>query len=296
MQLPRAWQRVSVASAVEAPSATRDEHHQQIVNAALEGLVEVIQASERLGARPISWSATLSVAELCAQDGTDGLVLLREVERDHEIVLRHVPDPGAEAPTWRHTAHRSSRLFTSWTLFNAQGQILDRLDHVATVGRWHGDGEDETQAAEALPDEVDIDTELAFSAGAAYARRVVPTVGETQRSYFVRGDPRFGFAHAALRSGDWDAALARWRAVANDPGVSAPIQARALHNQAVYYELHGHPRQALSHVERAVALGQAPPRTLRYRDALRASWRFHRRLRSTTPRSASETNPTPEVP
>lgn len=179
------------------------------------------------------------------------------------------------AGTW--TATRTARVGVSWELRARDGRVLDALDDVSVVDRWSSEADSPEGAAAAVVDGEQAAASLYWSAGAAYARRIVPLEVDVTRRVTVRGDPRLRQGHYALRAGALDDAVRLWSEVARS-APSAAIRARALHDLAVAFEIRGDLHRALDHADRSLAARDTAG-TARYREALARSVAAARTLR-----------------
>ncbi len=188
------------------------------------------------------------------------------------------------------SADRSGEVETTWTTWSASGEQLDALPSaIILAGRPPSDvgetdvGETPTPTREqgetTVPALPSSPAELGYSAGAAYARRMLPIVSGVTRPYFVRGDRRLQQVWLPVRVGDWSTAERSWREVLADPSVPAGVRARARHNLALRYEVLGRYHLAWREIAHAIEL-HAHPRTARYQAALAEALSRHRVLRT----------------
>ena len=258
VELPRDVLRVGLVSDVDPmhlPAGTR---------AAMEGFVA--RASDgSVGVVP------------GAASGVDAVVRLTALERGYasDGFTRTDVDPSTGDTEDVPVVWLDGWVKTSWVVEDPDGTELDRLEGVYTVERWaREDGDTDV----VMPSEDAALVELAFSAGAAYASRIVPIQASYQRQWFASGDPRLAASRLAVQAGDWRSAARWWREVESDPSSSPRVRARALHDLALYWEVRGNLHQAVLHIERAAAYHDNP-RILRYRSVLRDQAARQRTLR-----------------
>ncbi len=185
-----------------------------------------------------------------------------------------IAEPVTVLPSADVTWH--GRVHLSWIVEKCDAERIEAVDAATVAGSRTVSAPTAEEARRGLPDGL-LD-ELVRSSGHALGRRLVPTSGAVSRRWFRTGDPRLRLAGVAVREGHWEAAVAKWSAIVDDPAASDRARARAWHDLAVHHEAKGQYPRAYQAIESA-SRASASPAILRYRQALERTWTEVRSLR-----------------
>lgn len=172
-------------------------------------------------------SAVFASGGVAAEDGGYSVVL-DAVRYQDRVVAEQSHSPPAMV--------REGLVRTTWRVVGPDGAVVDALDDVGTTARWVSSGETLAEAQATLIGADAAARELAASAGAAMAHRLIGLRRIVRRRVYGGGALRVGAR--ALRAGDVDHALVLLHRLAE--GTADPrLAARAHHDLAVAHEMAG---------------------------------------------------------
>jgi hypothetical protein len=245
------------------------EGDRDATSAAVDGLVRVLgetgrfEVTEiRLDGRKVDENlfggamAPKQVVKMCEKQGCDAIVAIDALDTDTTASIT----PIRTSAGLDYDGRADTTLAATFRVYDADGALKDesrvRTGSTATV-----DGADtQAEAAAAVAVTPQLQVDLAWDAGAEYARRISPHAVVDTRRLYVTGhkDLREAWDHA--RAGDWKGAQRIWTALARTG--DEKDAAKATYNLAVVRERRGKLDEARTLARDAAAdLGSSRART-----------------------------------
>jgi hypothetical protein len=224
-------------------------------------LVEVLENSPRfnvVSAANIHSESNLFDKELrwpvarkiCATLGCEGIVALEAFDSDSFVEITHEKYTdtvdGKQVSKVRHIAQRETTVHVAWRLYDTIDRVVvdDKRDHKER-NSWRKTGPTPDAARAALPSQVHTIENVAYGSGKKYGARIAPIYISVSRTYYGGNkSDRLKSAKSYVKVGEWEEARKIWQEIV-DTETDGPLKAMALHNIAVYHEVHGELKKAL---------------------------------------------------
>lgn len=195
---------------------------------------------------PLSWAV---VDSICRKYGTDGLASIEKFDSDTRVQTNAISrtrkdDEGNEIRYTVYEATQRTEVTLGWRLYDPIGKVIIDEFEVTEFLEWTEDGASESQARNALPNQVRAVEEVSYAAGQKYGMRIAPTWIEVSRDYYSKAKGsdaiKMDMKKAArLAVGNqWREAARIWKPIAEDANYPKAA-GRAAYNMALAAEWEG---------------------------------------------------------
>jgi hypothetical protein len=216
-------------------------------SAAIQGLMDTMRTTGRfqvtdvrVGGRGVDQNlfggtmAPKQVIKMCEKAGCDAIIAIDALDTDtaSTITLERDPNFGPE-----FDGRSDTTLTATFRVYEADGSLRDESRVRTAASSTVNDADSRAAAAAAVAVSPNVQTSLAYEAGAEYGARISPHAVVDIRKLYATGDPQLKEGWKAAKNHDWKAATTAWKAASksDDPKVAA----KAKYNLAVVKERRG---------------------------------------------------------
>lgn len=216
-------------------------------SAAIRGLIDTMNTTRRfdivdtrVGGRRVDENlfggqmAPKQVIKMCEKAGCDAIIAVDALDTDTVTAIDVERDPvfGPEVD-----AQTDTRLSATFRVYEKDGSLRDESRVRNGASTSVTDAASVAEAAAGVGPSRDLQNDLAYQAGVAYAARISPHAVIDTRKLYTSGDPRLKDAWQRVKGRDWAGAVALWKEVAKDGDDKA--KAKATYNLAIAKERRG---------------------------------------------------------
>lgn len=216
-------------------------------SAAIQGVLDTLRSTGRFQVTDIrvegrgidenlfgGTMAPKQVMKICERSGCDAIIAIDALDTDTAATITMDRDPNF-GPEFDGQA--DTTLTATFRVYEKDGSLRDesrvRTGTTASVT----DADTRAEAAAAIAVTPQVQTDLAYQAGAEYGARISPHAVVESRPLYTSGAPGLKAGWKLAKAHDWKAATAAWREVAKSG--DAKDAAKARYNLAVVKERRG---------------------------------------------------------
>jgi tetratricopeptide (TPR) repeat protein len=199
---------------------------------------------------PLNWN---QVNELCEAVDADALILLETFDSDNSIRnysrVTKKKEENHEVNVTTFYSDMTIDVNAGWRIYdNVNKRIIDEKAFTDTKV-FTGKGPTSRKAADDLPGKRNAINQAGVFAGKMFGKRISPTWMHTTRKYYKGKEDDFKKAKRYVEMNDWDAAIAIWKPLTDNP--EKKIGGRACYNMGVACEMKGEFNIAIEWMKKA---------------------------------------------
>lgn len=240
-------------------------------SAAVSGLVDTLRTTGRFDVTDIrvqgrgvdenlfgGTMAPKQVKKMCEKAGCDAIIAIDALDTDTAASITMTRDPNF-GPEF--DGRSDTTLTATFRVYHQDGTLRDESRVRTGASASVEDADSRAAAAAAVAVSPQVQTDLAYQAGAEYGGRISPHAVVDVRRLYASGDPGLREGWKLAKAHDWKGATAAWRAVAK--GEDEKAAAKAKYNLAVVKERRGNLEAARDFAKEAASV-HSKPRTRDY--------------------------------
>jgi hypothetical protein len=240
-------------------------------SAAIQGVVDTLRTTGRFRVTDIRVAgrgvdenlfggtmAPKQVMKICEKSGCDAIIAIDALDTDTaaSITMQRDPNFGPE-----FDGRADTTLTATFRVYESDGSLRDESRVRTATTTTVTDADTRAEAAAAVAVTPQVQTDLAYQAGAEYGARISPHAVVDSRRLYASGDPGLKAGWKLAKAHDWKGATTAWREVAKSGDAKAAAKAR--YNLAVVKERRGNLEGAREFAKEA-ASSLSRPRTRDY--------------------------------